>query len=225
MRIFIDNLCNKEEKDYSNISDSMKNKLYERYKKIIGKEYAEKLIEKLKEIKEIQIPKINNENNLEELSNKIIDILISLITDEFNKYINDLIYKQEKYKDFESGNFIEFLLFNDFSQYMTLKECLFLLNEDNYKKTNFIKFRSEFKNLVGKNNDDFLKELNEGHKIFEELFIKYNSIYDKKKNISNDLITRQNFRGNNDNSLNKKFEAIECFNFRRSRFEHLKKSD
>ena len=108
---------------------------------------------------------------------------------------------------------------------MTLKECLFLLNEDNYKDTNFIKFRCEFKELVGKKNTDFLEELNKGHKIFADLFSKYNDLYNKKKSINNDLITPQSFRGNSENNLNKKFEAIECFNYKRSRFANLKKSD
>ena len=143
---------------------------------------------------------------------KIIDILINLISEEFDKYINDLKYKEEKYKNFEYGNFVEFLLFNNFDQYMSLKECLFLLNEDNYENGNFIKFRSEFKKLVGKKSCVFIDELNNGNKIFSDLFAKYKSIYEKNKNINNDLISKRNFRGGSGHNLNKKFEAFECFN-------------
>ena len=232
-KLLLDNLYNAIKTDSMNLSEieklkkdnSFTNKLYEEFSQIIGKEYTEKLIKKLKENPEIIISKNDKKNNLSELSKIIIEILINLISDEFDKYINDLKYKQEKYKEFESGNFVEFLLFNNFDQYMTLKECLYLLNEEIYQNINFIRFRSEFKSLVGKKNDDLLKELTNGHKIFGDLFNKYNSIYEKKKNISNDLITQQNFRGSFDNNLNKKFEAFECFNFKRSRFDSGKKND
>ena len=232
-KLLLDNLYNAIKTDSMNLSEieklkkdnSFKNKLYEEFSQIIGREYTEKLIKKLIENPEILISKNDKKNNLSELSKIIIEILINLISDEFDKYINDLKYKQEKYKEFESGNFVEFLLFNNFDQYMTLKECLYLLNEEIYQNINFIRFRSEFKNLVGKKNDDLLKELTNGHKIFGDLFIKYNSIYEKKKNISNDLITQQNFRGSFDDNLNKKYEAFECFNFKRSRFDSGKKTD
>lgn len=228
-QILYDNLYNTETKDSTSFkkikeseklfNDSMKKKLCEKFEPIIGKEYAEKLITKLEESPEKQFSEIDNKNNLPELSKKIVDILIDLISEEFNKYIYDLKYKQEKYKEIESGNFVEFLLFNDFNQYMTLKECLFLLDEEIYMNTNFIKFRSNFKNLIGKNNDDFLKELDNGKKIFSDLFSKYNAIYIKKNKTSNDFVTAQNFRGGWDDNLNKKIEAFGCFNFKRSRFD------
>ena len=94
-----------------------------------------------------------------------------------------------------------------------------ILDEEIYKKINFIKFRSNFKALIGKNNDDFLKELNNGKKIFSDLFSKYNAIYIKKNKTSNDFVHSQNFRGGWDDNLNKKIEAFECFNFKRSRFD------
>jgi len=222
-KILFDNLYNQKKKESN---DVLKKKLCEEFKPIIGRDYAEKLTQRLLENSDIQISNIDNETTiLEGLSGKIVDILIDLISEEFNKYINDLKDKQEKYREKESGNFVEFLLFNDFSQYMTLKECLFLLNEEIYKNTNFIKFRSDFKNLIFKNNDEFLKELNEGQKIFAGLFAKYNSIYEEKKNINNDLVSPQSFRGSCDDNLNKKFEAFECFNFKRSRFESGKISE
>ena len=222
-KIVIDNLNNEDKIESLNIKfeDSFKNKIYEEFKHIIGKEYAEKVIQQLVESQEIKIEK----KNLESLSIKIIDILISLIQDEFNKYLNDLDFKQDEYKEIESGNFFEFLLFNNFDQYMNLKECLFILDEDNYKNTNFIKFRSEFKNLVGKKNDDFINDLNNNEKLFHDLFVKYISIYENKKGSRKDLIIRQNFRGDNRNNLNKKYEAFECHNIGRDLFISLKQSE
>ena len=212
-KIIIDNLNYKKNKEflYKKFGDSLKNKLLEEFTAIIGKDYSEKLIQIL-----FQNNDILTEKNLKNLSMKIIDILINLISEEFDKYINDLKYKEEKYKNFESGNFVEFLLFNNFDQYMSLKECLFLLNEDNYENGNFIKFRSEFKNLVGKKSCVFIDELNNGNKIFSDLFAKYKSIYEKNKNINNDLISKRNFRGGSGDNLNKKFEAFECFNIGRN---------
>ena len=222
-KIVIDNLNNEDKIESLNIKfeDSFKNKIYEEFKHIIGKEYAEKVIQQLVESQEIKIEK----KNLESLSIKIIDILIFLIQDEFNKYLNDLDFKQDEYKEIESGNFFEFLLFNNFDQYMNLKECLFILDEDNYKNTNFIKFRSEFKNLVGKKNDDFINDLNNNEKLFHDLFVKYISIYENKKGSRKDLIIRQNFRGDNRNNLNKKYEAFECHNIGRDLFISLKQSE
>ena len=212
-KIIIDNLNYKKNKEflYKKFGGSLKNKLLEEFTAIIGKDYSEKLIQIL-----FQNNDILTEKNLNNLSMKIIDILINLISEEFDKYINDLKYKEEKYKNFEFGNFVEFLLFNNFDQYMSLKECLFLLNEDNYENRNFIKFRSEFKNLVGKKSCVFIDELNNGNKIFSDLFAKYKSIYEKNKNINNDLISKRNFRGGSGDNLNKKFEAFECFNIRRN---------
>ena len=93
---------------------------------------------------------------------------------------------------------------------MTLKECFFLLNEENYKNTNLFKFRSEFKNIPGKNNENFLKESKEGNKIFGNLFSQYYSIYEKKAIIKQDFITKKAFRENINNNLNKKYKAFEC---------------
>lgn len=212
-KIIIDNLNYKKNKEflYKKFGDSLKNKLLEEFTAIIGKDYSEKLIQIL-----FQNNDILTEKNLNNLSMKIIDILINLISEEFDKYINDLKYKEEKYKNFEFGNIVEFLLFNNFDQYMSLKECLFLLNEDNYENGNFIKFSSEFKNLVGKKSCVFIDELNNGNKIFSDLFAKYKSIYEKNKNINNDLISKRNFRGGSGHNLNKKFEAFECFNIGRN---------
>ena len=196
----------------------LKKKLFQEFELIIGREYADKLIKYLEENQDKIISKIKNED----ISKEIVDILITFISKEFNNYIESLDYKQEKYKQFESGNFVEFLIFNNFSQYMTLKDCLFLLDENNYNK-NFFKFRSEFKNLVGKNNDVFLKELNDGQKIFSNLFSKYNIIYEKIKNINNDLNTPQYFRGDCGDNLTKKFQAFQCINIGRKKENLMKK--
>ena len=74
---------------------------------------------------------------------------------------------------------------------MTLKECFFLLNEENYKNTNIFKFRSEFRNIPGKNNENFLKESKEGDKIFGNLFSQYYSIYEENSNIKQDFIIKK----------------------------------
>ena len=216
--IFYDNLKEGE----ITFDDSFKKKLSKECELIIGKEYADKLIKYLEENQDKQISKIKNEDNLQNLSKEIVDNLISFISEEFNNYIASLDYKQEKYKQFESGNFVEFLIFNDFSQYMTLKDCLFLLDENNYNK-NFFKFRSEFKNLVGKNNDAFWNELIEGQKIFSNLFSSYHKIYEKSKIINNDFNTPQYFRGNCGDNLIKKFEAFQCVNIGRKKENLMKK--
>ena len=78
-----------------------------------------------------------------------------------------------------SAFLVEFLLFNNFDQYITLKECLFILNEAAYVKTNIFKFHSEFKNLKQRKNDDFINELDQEQKIFKDLFSQYNSFYKK----------------------------------------------
>ena len=219
-KICFDNLPNLKNKNFIELDDSLKKKLCEKFIPVIGKEYAEKLVQKLLD-NDVHIPINQNEKNISDLSKKIIDILVEFISDEFDKYINKNIYKQEQYKKSESGNFIEFLLFNNFSQNMTLKECLFLLNEEMYKDTNFIKFRSEYKSLIGKDNDIFLKELIDGQKIFADLFAKFFSLYEKDHNKSTDLVSQQNFRGNCDNDLNKKFDAFECFNYKRNISDYI----
>ena len=220
----LDNIYNNFSEEFYEI---LENKLFEGFKDIIGNEYSkmisQKLIEnkkkelKSKEKKEQQNIDINNikdekEKNdiLSAKAKEIIDILFQFILDDFNKIIKDMNIKQEAYKDPKSGSLIEILLFNDFSQEMTLKECFFLLNEENYKNTNLFKFRSEFKNIPGKNNENFLKESKEGNKIFGNLFSQYYSIYEKKAIIKQDFITKKTFRENINNNLNKKYEAFEC---------------
>ena len=95
---------------------------------------------------------------------------------------------------------------------MTLKECFFLLNEENYKNTNIFKFRSEFKSIKGKNNHDFLKDLKSGNKIFGKLFSQYYSIYENNKYTKKDFITSKTFRENFSNNLVKRFESFVCKN-------------
>ena len=227
------------EKD-SNLSKNVKNECYEKlernlfeeFKKIIGNEYAkilsQKLLEKEKkldlEAKNVGNISINSsesegskENheidyNLSKKAEEIIEILFQCISEDFENIIKDLDLRQESYKKVESGNVIEILLFNDFSSYMTLKECFFLLNEENYKNTNIFKFRSEFKSIKGKNNHDFLKDLKSGNKIFGKLFSQYYSIYENNKYTKKDFITSKTFRENFSNNLVKRFESFECKN-------------
>lgn len=105
------------------------------------------------------------------------------------------------------------MLFNNFNQYITLKECFFLLDEEIYQKTNIFKFRSKFNNVFIKNNDEFIKELVEGKKLFNDAFTEYYSIYLKNKNNNDDLISPKSFRENCEENLNKKIEPFQCFNF------------
>jgi hypothetical protein len=200
-----------------NEKNLLKNKLSEEFENIIGKNYAEKLAKKLlEEEKKIDISNIEKEKFLSDLTEKIIDILIDLISEEYNKYINEFKDKKIKYKEIESGNLVEFLLFKDFSQYTTLKECLFLLDEKMYEKTNLFKFSSEFQNLDKKKNNEFLKELNNSQKIFSELFSQYYSFYETSRD-KNDLVTKKSFREISNDNLTKKFDTFECFNFRLDR--------
>ena len=208
---FYDNLMKINEKNL------LKNKLSEEFEDIIGKNYAEKLAKKLlEEEKKIDISNIEKGKFLSDLTEKIIDILIDLISEEYNKYINEFKDKEIKYKEIESGNLVEFLLFKDFSQYTTLKECLFLLDEKMYEKTNLFKFSSEFQNLEKKKNNEFLKELNNSQKIFSELFSQYYSFYETSRD-KNDLVTKKSFREISNDNLTKKFDTFECFNFRLDR--------
>ena len=211
--IFIQNLDKLEQNDSKKcFNDSMKNNLQEKYEKIIGKDYAKTLIEKLEE--KIDILNLNNKDNLSEISKQIVDILVNLISKEFDDYIANLTDDELKPK--ESGNFVEFLLFNDFSQYMTLKNCLFLLIEENYNNKNFLYFRSEFKSLKKKNNDDFIKELNSSERIFSDLFRKYSSMYNNSKAKKSNLNAPQSFREMFDDNLNRKCEAFQCINYERN---------
>ena len=235
--IEIKEIKNKED---SNLNKNVKNecyeklerKLFEEFKKIIGNEYAKilslKLIEKAKELdlktknnenksdnsSENKGPKDNHEKGytLSRRAEEIIEILFQCISEDFENIIKDLDFEQKTYKKMEYGDVIEILLFNDFSSYMTLKECLFLLNEENYKNTNIFKFRSGFKSIKGKNNQEFLKDLKSGNKIFGNLFSQYYSIYENTKYTKKNFITSKTFRENNDNNPEKRFKSFECKN-------------
>ena len=188
----------------------LENKLNSYLERIIGNEYSKKLCEKIilkgKDIYDTKI-KIYE-------SKEIIDILFQYIYDDFNNIILSLEKKEELYKNDESGNMVEFLLYNDFSQNMTLKQCLFLLNEENYKETNLFKFRSAFKDIPNQKNADFLKELTKGNKIFKELFTKYNTLYENDNIAKNDFIAQKTFKGSCGKNFNTMFPAFQCFIFK-----------
>ena len=195
-------------------NDLLIKNLQKDFETIIGKDYAEKLTQELlEEYQKKDISKIKKNDFKLELSTKIINILIGFISDEYEKYTNELNLKKEAYKHAESGNFVEFLLFNDFSQYTNLKECLFLLDEENYEKTNLFKFRTKFKNIITKENDEYIEQFNEKQKIFSDLFSQYKSFYRKSKD-KNNLTSKKSFREERNDNLNKKFESFDCFNFR-----------
>ena len=199
-----------------NFYEILEKELFKKYKAIIGNEYAKILSKKLIENrKESKISDNLKEEDLLIQSEKIINILFKCILDDFDEIIKKMNLRQEAYKSAESGNLIEILLFNDFSQDMTIKECLFLLNEDNYKNTNIFKFRSEFKSILEKNNNNFLTDLKNGNKIFSNLFSQYFSIYEKNKFTQQDYISSKTFRENSsNNTLIKKYGSFQCFNIK-----------
>ena len=199
-----------------NFYEILEKELFKKYKAIIGNEYAKILSKKLIENrKESKISDNLKEEDLLIQSEKIINILFKCILDDFDEIIKKMNLRQEAYKSAESGNLIEILLFNDFSQDMTIKECLFLLNEDNYKNTNIFKFRSEFKSILEKNNNNFLTDLKNGNKIFSNLFSQYFSIYEKNKFTQQDFISSKTFRENSsNNTLIKKYGSFQCFNIK-----------
>ena len=104
---------------------------------------------------------------------------------------------------------------------MTLKNCLFLLNEKNYNK-NFLYFRSQFKKLNIKNNDEFINELKGSQIIFSNLFNEYSLLYEKTKINNNNLNIPQSFRESLGDNLNKKYEAFKCINIGRNKDDLMK---
>ena len=214
---------------FSEYYEMLENKLSTEFEKILGNEYSKKLAKQLIEIEKNKNKKEKNEiyenqskeneekmedNIISKKSKEIIEILFNYISEDFLHIINDMKKKHETYKVNDSGNFVEFLLFNDFTQDMTLKQCLFLLNEDNYKNTNLFKFRSEFKNLKFKENKEFLASIIIDKKIFANLISQYASLYESDGYIYNNFISLKNFRGNNGDSLNKRYESFQCFNIK-----------
>ena len=195
-----------DEKQLKENDETLEKKLFEEFKGIIGDEYAHKLAKDL-----IEKGKNSYNSKIKNFKSKeITDILFQYISTEFKIILNNV----HKFKKKDSGNMIEFLLYNDFSQYMTLKECLFLLNEENYKETNLFKFRSAYKNILKINNKNFLYDLKNGNKIFHNLFSDFNSLYDSDSYIENDFIDRKNFRENSGENLNEKYPAFQCFNIK-----------
>ena len=88
-----------------------------------------------------------------------------------------------------------------------------MLDEENYEKTNLFKFRTKFKNIITKENDEYIEQFNEKQKIFSDLFSQYKSFYRKSKD-KNNLTSKKSFREERNDNLNKKFESFDCFNFR-----------
>ena len=76
----------KLESSKNDFDNSMKKKLFEEYKHIIGEEYAKELIKELDIIQDIKISDTKNNDNLSKMSKRIVDILVNLITKEFNDY-------------------------------------------------------------------------------------------------------------------------------------------
>ena len=191
-----------------NLYNEVEKKLFDEFKTIIGDELSKKLVEKIiiRE-KDDCIPKIKIYQ-----SEEIIDILFQYISEDFQNVISSLEKKKEPYKSEESGNLVEFLLYNDFSQNMNLKQCLFLLNEENYKETNLFKFRSAFKDIQTIDNTVFLSDLILGNKIFHDLFLEYNTLYEKDSYAQSDFVAKKTFKESCGNNLNTMYPAFQCFN-------------
>ena len=193
--------------------DDKKKELISKFEKIIGNEYAnilaKELLDNLKIIEENE-----KEKNIPILSEKIIDILLGHISGEFEKYLKDLDYQSKYYKDQESGNVAEFLLFNNFGETMSLKQCMFLLDENNYKNTNIFNFRINIKELKGKRNDEFLEKITAEKNIFHSLFSDYKSIYSKISYDKNIFTTEKKFRNFIGDNLDKEYEYFDCHLFK-----------
>lgn len=206
-----------EDPNINNLEKEKKLKI--ELEKIIGSEYSnivsKKLIENIENENEQKKSIPQESNNIEsekekkilKLSKEIIEILFTSMSNEFDSYLSDL---DKIYKEQESGNVAEFLLFNDFSQNMTLKQCMFLLNEENYKDTNLFEFRTKFKACKTTKNEDFLKNMNKKDSIFSELISKYKSIYNKVDYIKNNFTSPKTFRGNFGDNLNREMEFFTC---------------
>jgi hypothetical protein len=204
-------------------SEEEENNLTNKLENIIGNEYArtlaKKLLEKEKKNKVFSNITKNDKNGnspdsqeeknklILQLSEEITNILFDSIFEEFDRYLleSNIIFKEH-----ESGNVAEFLLFNDFSQNITLKQCMFLLNEENYMNTNLFNFRTEFKKCKTIKNDDFLEKLNKKLCIFGETFSKYISVYYKDGYQKNNLTSPKTFRGNFENNLNRECHFFTC---------------
>lgn len=119
--------------------------------------------------------------------------------------------QNKNYKSNESGNVAEFLLFGDFSQNITLKQCMFLLNENNYRNTNIFEFRSKFKNSIIIKNDEFIKQNRNESTIFADLFLRYDDIYHLNNYEKNDFTTPKCFRQNLGDNLTREYKFFKCF--------------
>ena len=222
-----------------NIIEDKEEKLSQSFEKIIGKDYAKSLASKL--IKNKKDEKYNEEQNIIEkvqylgleekkedfirqLSNKITDILFDLIFDEFDSHLSTLKENNKNYQEKESGNIAEFLLFGDFSQNLTLKQCMFLLNEENYKNTNLFEFRMKFKNLIYAKNDEFLLQTKNESKIFGSLFSDYYEIYQEYSSQKNNFNEPKLFRKDLGDNFDKNFQSFNCFFVKNKPLEELDKS-
>jgi len=206
-----------------NKKDNEEDILANEFEAIIGNEYSKTISKQLLEDDEfINVDNISESNKSEKgkekekervtlkLSNKIINLLFNCILEEFKKYLSNLEYNNTKYKNEESGNVAEFLLFGDFSQNITLKQCMFLLNEENYRNNNIFYFRSKYKNSIGVKNDEYLKKNKNESTIFKELFSEYEEKYHLNTYEKNDFTSPKCFRQNLGDNLNREYESFKC---------------
>ena len=191
------------------------NKINKKLNEIIPDYYSEKLSQKIiNNIEDIwnlfNITK-DKEKLLEKtIGNKLIGMLFEDIYNEFVDYTNSLDEKGKIYLQNESGNIIEFLLFNDFSNEMSLKECLFLLNEKIYDYNNLFQFRIMYKNLFRIKDQLIINNIIEESESFKDLVKEYQKIYRENESSRIDFNEKKSFRKDNENSFNEKKEVVIC---------------
>jgi hypothetical protein len=197
------------------LEEEFEKKLKEKLNEIISVYYSEKLSTKIiNNIEDIwnlfNITK-DKEKLLEKtIGNKLIGMLFEDIYNEFVDYTNSLDEKGKIYLQNNSGNIIEFLLFNDFSNEMSLKECLFLLNEKNYDYNNLFQFRIMYKNLFRIKDQLIINNIIEESESFKDLVKEYQKIYRENESSRIDFNEKKSFRKDNENSFNEKKEVVIC---------------
>ena len=95
---------------------------------------------------------------------------------------------------------------------MTLKECLYLLNEFNYINSNIFIFRSKFKNLLIENNQEFVSNLDEKTTIFSDLIKSYKTKYQENALVRSNLNNPKSFKKYYGDNLIRKCESYTCAN-------------
>lgn len=196
------------------LEEEFEKKLKEKLNEIISVYYSEKLSTKIiNNIEDIwNLLNTKKEESKKQIGNKLIEMLFEEIYKEFLEYIKLLDEKGKVYLENESGNVIEFLLFNNFNNEMSLKECLFLINEKNYDENNFFIFRTMYKNLYKINDQLIIKKIVQESEFFKDIVKEYQTIYNKNELSRSVFNEKKKFRNGYENSFNEKKEVKICGN-------------